>query len=118
MKDHLLYNPSRQFVRFNLFKIDHQKYNKSRRWESWTKDIRLEENITDHITTKFYERSIEFDDFNFKLNAYENLVILPDFYITQQNSDGYYKNAKDKFVMLCSEPYALFTVSGTYKFSF
>ena len=101
-----------------MFKIDHQKYNSGRRWESWTKDILLKNNITDHIETKFDDKTLEFNNLDYKLNAYEDLVILPDFDITQTNSDGYYKNAKSRFVMICSKPYTLFKVSGTYKFTY
>lgn len=78
----------------------------------------MEKNIIDHIGTKFDDKSLEFTNLKYKLNAYEDLVILPDFDITQVNSDGYYKTNKDKFVMICSQPYALFKVSGTYKFSY
>ena len=118
IEDSLIYNKTRKLVRYNLFKIEYQKFNPGRRWESWTKDILLKNNITDHIETKFDDKSLEFDNLDYKLNAYEDLVILPDFDVTQTNSDGYYKNAKQKFVMLCSKPFALFKVSGTYKFTY
>ena len=117
IEDLLVYSPTRKFVRYNLFKIDHQKYRPARKWESWTKDILLQNNITDHITTKFDDKSLTFTDLDYKLNAYKDLVILPDFEITQTNSDGY-KNAKSRFVMVCSKPYALFKVSSTYKFTY
>ena len=118
IEDSLLYNSTRKFVRYNSFKIDHQKFNSSRKWESWTKDILLKNNITDHIETKFDEKSLEFTDLDYKLNAYKDLVILPHFDISQTNSDGYYKTRKSKYVMLYSKPYALFKVSGTYKFTY
>ena len=118
VEDFLIYGTTRKFLRYNLFKIDHQKYNSGRKWESWTKDILLQNNITDMITTKFDDKSLEFLELDYKLNAYEDLVILPDFDISQNNSDGYYKNAKSKWVMVCSKPYALLNVSGTYKFTY
>lgn len=81
-------------------------------------NVKLSDNITHLITMHMYGKTVEFKDLNYKLNANKYLIILPVFDIYNENSDGFYKNGSQNWVMLVSQAYVLFTVSGTYKISF
>ena len=75
----------------------------------------LNDNITDNITTTFYQRKITINYLNYKLNACVDIVILLDFYIHNGNDDGYNNNATSKYVVQTNKECAEFTITGTYK---
>ena len=75
-------------------------------WDKW--DISLKDNITDNITTTFYQRKITISYLNYKLNVCNSIVILPDFYIHSRNANGYYNNAASKYVVHTDKEYVKF----------
>lgn len=54
---------------------------------------------------------------NFKLNASEDLLILPDFWVMLQNADGCF-NDSNKLIFQTVEPFVEFDIIGTYKLNF
>ena len=65
------------------------------------------DSITDNLATYIYNNKITFVN--------NDLLVLPDFYIDETNAYGAYNNLWCKFVVHTTEPYAEFTIYGTYK---
>ena len=60
----------------------------------------------DNIMRNIYDKKITLTNLNFRLNANEDLLILPHFWVTSQNTDSYFNNL-NKLVFQTVEPYKL-----------
>ena len=89
--DHLKYNKDHEIICYSLVKVDFSKYRNNHNHNKW--GIKHEENIMDNIKTNIYKKKLELKNMNFKLNANEDLLILPGFWVTSQNADGYFNDS-------------------------
>lgn len=79
-------NKTKEFVHYTLFEIDHRKFVKTFTHNKC--GTNLEDNI-DSVASTFYKKKVTFHNFNYKLNAHEDLLLLIDFWIDENNCDRY-----------------------------
>ena len=85
LDDYLVENKHHKFVFYNLVKINHDDFDKS--------DVSKVKILFPSITTiddKIESKSIVINNLNWKLNANEDILILPSYLIDDTNTEGLY----------------------------
>lgn len=69
------------------------------------------------INNDFFMKTINIYDVNYKLNAYEDILLLPSFDKNSSNADKFY-NRSSVLVMHTNRPYVMFNVLVIYMLNF
>ena len=97
-------------------KINHGNYDKC--------NIAKVKKLFPSLTTihgKFSKKTITISDFNCKLNAYKDILVLPSFNVLDTNADSIYFDTRTRSyirVVLTDVPYVSFNVFLTYTLNF
>lgn len=109
LNEHLISDKDRSFMKYRLLKNDHSNFSKTIMKNALDKLFPTIRAASDWM----YSKSLKLTDSNYKLNANEDLIILPETQVDSLNSDGHYEESS-RYAMLCDRPFCTFDILLTY----